>query len=284
MLVKRQGGYLTAIGVPTFSASVPIENGFINVANGNLHLEIPLGGSFPQRGGGSVRTALLYDSAFWMCCGGSGSWATGVGQAPGWGIVSSGAMGIPSYTTTYQRCWDYDPALVMEDDFKNFGWTAPDGTLHLFPISVSLGGWTDPNYPDCLVGRNNPTGDAFATDNSGYHMYVTAAGDGVDTIDVYSPDGTHVYTMTNSSNVPTDPNGNYYTKDTPGNTIDTLGRTPVSTTWQGNVLSLSGVSGNTLDYYVLDSQGYTQHYAVVMRSVDVNTSFNVEGVRLTVEG
>src|SRR6266851_7862105 len=75
MLVKGQGGYLTAIGVPTFSASVPIENGFINVANGNLHLEIPLGGSFPQRGGGSVRTALLYDSAFWMCCGGSGSWA-----------------------------------------------------------------------------------------------------------------------------------------------------------------------------------------------------------------
>lgn len=34
--------YLQNVGVPPFTTKQPVENGFINVANGNLHLEIPL--------------------------------------------------------------------------------------------------------------------------------------------------------------------------------------------------------------------------------------------------
>jgi len=39
--------YLNATGMPTFVTGSKVENGFINLGNGNLHLEIPLG-SFPS--------------------------------------------------------------------------------------------------------------------------------------------------------------------------------------------------------------------------------------------
>src|ERR1700730_3914443 len=62
--------YLQNVGIPAFSALSPVENGYINPANGSLHLEIPLG-SFPQRGGGQVKIAFAYDSGIWSQTGGS---------------------------------------------------------------------------------------------------------------------------------------------------------------------------------------------------------------------
>src|SRR5436309_1811256 len=41
--------YVYSTGSPTFATSEPVENGFLDLSNGNLHVEIPLG-SFPQRG------------------------------------------------------------------------------------------------------------------------------------------------------------------------------------------------------------------------------------------
>src|SRR5277367_1788292 len=55
-------GYLTSTGTPPFSAPEPVEYGFTDTANGNLHLEIPLG-SFPQRGSNQgLAVKLVYDS------------------------------------------------------------------------------------------------------------------------------------------------------------------------------------------------------------------------------
>jgi hypothetical protein len=34
--------YVYATGSPTFGVNIPVENGFINVTNGNLHLEFSL--------------------------------------------------------------------------------------------------------------------------------------------------------------------------------------------------------------------------------------------------
>src|ERR1700719_4299004 len=56
--------YLEQVGVPPFSAKVPVENGWINPATGNLHLEIPLG-SYTQRGSSANRIVLMYDGALW---------------------------------------------------------------------------------------------------------------------------------------------------------------------------------------------------------------------------
>jgi hypothetical protein len=53
------------LAVATFTTAVPVENGFFNAANSNLHLEIPWGAaSYPQRGGRQNKILLIYDSAF----------------------------------------------------------------------------------------------------------------------------------------------------------------------------------------------------------------------------
>src|ERR1700758_1944 len=56
--------YLTQIGIPPFATILPVEKGFIDASNGNLHLEVPLG-SFPQRGSRPYVAALVYDSRIW---------------------------------------------------------------------------------------------------------------------------------------------------------------------------------------------------------------------------
>ena len=45
--------------------SIPIENGFINVANGEVHLEIPIA-TLPQRGSLPLDERLVYDSRIWQ--------------------------------------------------------------------------------------------------------------------------------------------------------------------------------------------------------------------------
>jgi hypothetical protein len=44
------GNYLTEVGTPPFTTVVPVQLGFVDASNGDLHLEIPLG-SYPQRHG-----------------------------------------------------------------------------------------------------------------------------------------------------------------------------------------------------------------------------------------
>jgi hypothetical protein len=56
--------YLTTIGVLPWTTTIPVEHGYINVANGDLHLKIPLG-SFPQRGARDFEVSLFYDSRIW---------------------------------------------------------------------------------------------------------------------------------------------------------------------------------------------------------------------------
>src|SRR4051812_36646010 len=56
--------YVLETGSPTFSVKEPIPNGFVNAANGNLHIEIPLV-SLPQRGGQAYVAKLVYDSRIW---------------------------------------------------------------------------------------------------------------------------------------------------------------------------------------------------------------------------
>src|SRR6267142_2352409 len=57
-------GYLFDVGTPLYTKAEPVELGFINIPNGNLHLEIPLTAS-PQRGKMQFSAALVYDSRIW---------------------------------------------------------------------------------------------------------------------------------------------------------------------------------------------------------------------------
>jgi hypothetical protein len=86
-------GSLPWLVVPTFTTLVPVENGFINAANSNLHLEIPLGAaSYRQRGGCQNKILLIYDSTFWRISG--NSW-----QAPNFRLVDAGMRVVSTDST-----------------------------------------------------------------------------------------------------------------------------------------------------------------------------------------
>jgi hypothetical protein len=84
-------------GRPSFSPTDTFPGGSVNFANGNLHIEIPLGGS-AQRGSLPINLNLVYDSRYvwqpvydptgikWTTT--QGTWGTaGHIQALGWRIV-----------------------------------------------------------------------------------------------------------------------------------------------------------------------------------------------------
>jgi hypothetical protein len=54
-------GYLLETGAPPWAVMEPVPMGFVNVANGNLHIEIPIV-SAPQRGSRTLIGKLVYDS------------------------------------------------------------------------------------------------------------------------------------------------------------------------------------------------------------------------------
>jgi len=270
----RAQTYLQNIGIPTFTTQLPVENGFINAANGNLHLEIPLA-SYPQRGGHQFKVSLMYDSAIWQQVAGySSGWqptnvptAGGSRSLGGWRLVTSADTGTVSSGETYSGyCAAEDDYLWVT--YSPFIWTAPDGTQHSFPISTVA-----PNYPGVCGNSGTPTGNAHASDGSGYAMYVWNYTNAI----VYAPDGTIVYND-GSSWTPIDTNGNYYTLQAPaasmggyqittGNPSDTLGKTPVTT----------GVSGNQIYFDVWTPSGNLSRYTATTESINVYTNFAVPG-------
>src|SRR5947199_8560129 len=56
--------YANQIGLPAFSAPYPVENGYVNMPNGNLHLEFPIA-TVEVRGGRKLTWKLVYDSLMW---------------------------------------------------------------------------------------------------------------------------------------------------------------------------------------------------------------------------
>jgi hypothetical protein len=144
--------YLTSTGSPSFSAPEPVELGFVDASNGNLHLSIPLG-SYPQRGNGQAQPITLeYDSNIWAPFDDGLTVQWSPGNSPmfvdwnGW-YFSFKAGEQTSGGVASQGCYVDEP------------WTDPNGTAHIFHIE-------DANTSGCPTSA-----DAFASDSSGYHMY-----------------------------------------------------------------------------------------------------------------
>jgi hypothetical protein len=103
--------YLYATGNPTFSVNVPVDHGYINVANGNLHLEIPIA-THAQRGNLKLDERLVYDSRIWMIGHYSNYywWPNNVpGSMAGWRFVSglnSGSIGLTLLSSSLIGCPD----------------------------------------------------------------------------------------------------------------------------------------------------------------------------------
>src|SRR6185437_11691150 len=222
----------------------PIENGYLNLANGNPHLEFDLG-TFPQRGRRSLSVKLVYDGRIWQVV--NGAWQpTNVDNSQGgWRLVTTADPGAVTDILSTSTC---GPGQVI-NTWEAFIWTDPVGTPRAFPITTTQNQCT---------GANTSTGDAYAEDSSGFHMYVT----NFTSAKVFDKDGTQVYPTVEDSN------GNFFSTDANGNTVDTLNRTPVTKT----------VNGNTTFYDVLNSQGSTSRYTVTTTTVNANTSFGQTGV------
>lgn len=241
--------YLYETGSPVFSVAQPAlpkkaGQGFVNIANGNLHLELPFV-SVPQRGGLPLRVALVYDSRIWQIVpvGGSLLWKpTNVPNSMGgWRVVTTADPGTVTFdVASVADC----NGVIGAVSSSNFVWHAPDGTQRKFPVSTL-------DSPDC---GNVPSADDFALDSSGYHLYVTD----YQTATIFAKDGTQVFPAVQ------DTNGNHFSTDASGNVVDTLGRTVAKKT----------VSGNQVFYDVLNSQGTTSRYTITTTSIPVHTGFS----------
>jgi hypothetical protein len=171
-------------GIPTFTTMEPVENGFINLANGNLHIEIPLT-AVPERGGSKLAPSLIYDSRMWSLVpnqplpgGGSGTvWLPGslTGKG-GWRFVNVRDAGSVSNTWTHSTyTCGFNPETVQ--DHGPFFYNMGDGTQREFDI------FTHEDHGTC--GYNDtPTASGYALDGSGHLLKVTNYTNGT----VYAPD------------------------------------------------------------------------------------------------
>lgn len=276
--------YLQSIGVPPFATQIPVEGGWIDAANGDLHIEIPLG-SFPQRGGGANQVFLMYDSAIWMIDPTVNStWQPnnvrnthGGVSLGGWRVVTKREAGFLNYSET-DTGWCPATASSYWATYSPWIWTGPDGTQHSFPAST-----TAPLWPTPCPGTGTPTSTAYATDGSGYYISITNYTNAV----VYAPDGTMISCYDPSITVSTCSPTVYSVNDTNGNYTS-----PIGYTFSGNVFTFTHVDtlgrtflteqhtyGSTVyTFQVANAQGQMSTYTATIQTVPVCPDFAQSGV------
>lgn len=173
--------YLYATGSPTFSTQIPIENGFINVNNGDIHIEIPLA-THPQRGRLQLNERLIYDSRIWKIVQNGGySWQpTNVPNSMGGWVFSSGLEGGTVSYSNYggQSQTPCDPADIAfgyysYNQYDSWVWTDPQGTSHTFYNTPTIQ-YVNVGGPHCSTPpQGTPTASGTASDGSGYYIQIT---------------------------------------------------------------------------------------------------------------
>jgi RHS repeat-associated protein len=243
-----------------------LRGGFVNVTNGNVHIEIPLATN-KQRGNLQLDERLVYDSRIWTINAyPSYSWSpTNVANSSaGWRFVSGGETGTGLTQTIYETdpnpCNPYDSG---GPEYSYFVWYDNNGTAHMFnaPWTTIIPGNDNDDCSEMDEGPESVTGSAV--DSSGYQIELS--GD-----NYYSPSTMVVLDSSGNQVYPNaqDRFGNYWSTDGSGNLVDTLGRTPVETTQSGNVTT----------YSVLGFGGARHSYTVTTEPIGVSTGFGQSGV------
>jgi hypothetical protein len=252
--------YLAQTGSPTFTTAEAVSHGFINLANGNLHLEIPIA-SVSQRGSIGFTAKFVYDGRVWKIVnnGSSKSWQpTNVPNSTmGWRFVTTADAGAMTYNAANISCGGSN----TYPQYTNFVWSAPDGTRHLFYLTTQK--------PGGCNAQDIPTAQGYAQDSSGYYLSLTSYTNAT----IYARDGTIVHADGQSAYTVKDNNGNYFSLDANGNVIDTVGRT-VATYVTGS----SCPAPANYCYNVTNSQNQTSQFQVFTETLSVSTSFGVSGV------
>jgi YD repeat-containing protein len=261
--------YLTATGNPSFSVNIPVENGFINVANGNLHMEFPLA-THKQRGALTLDEKLVYDSRIWMIGHYSNYywWPTNVPNTTqaqgGWRFVTGAETGTLTYTlnsgSTQGTCQapNRGPTGTQDNNVSTISWSDPNGTNHIFNA------WLIDDENTCGYPTSRTIDGGYATDASGYYVRGDSNGNAV----VLDKNGTQVYPEV------IDRYGNYWSLDNNENLIDDIGRTPVIATTSGNITYYDVLAPNG----PINNNGKRVRYTVTTTPIQVSTQFNETGV------
>jgi len=229
-----QQSFMDEPGIPSFTTSFPVEHGLINLANGNLHLEIPIA-TYPQRGSiKALHARLVYDSRFWTILTNNNEiqyWAPslpniGVNVGGMFRLVTDGEGGTwGNDNGVLTQCGTTNGQPLYKTTYSNYFYQDPGGTRHAAWWKFKM----IKNDPFCV--GTHPSGDAnvYAADNSGYLLIIK----NYSVVSVLAPDGTQVF-----PNIQ-DTNGNVYNtvqgqNGSTFNVVDTLGRTPVIATSSGN--------------------------------------------------
>jgi RHS repeat-associated protein len=252
--------YLNAVGTPAFTAADPFELGFVNLANGDLHLDVPMMAAPPQRGKLQYTDNVFsYDSRIWSIftdVTGNQFWTMNQG---GWGWAT------PSVATAMIEYSFVNCANGFDSGYSGvpagFSYVEANATVHTFSsILPQL------NIQPCATPTMASTVIlAWADDFSHYAMYVDTTGIEM-IVKVYAPDGTLLYPIME------DTNGNYFSAYrgpamTASATVDTLGRTPLVT---DTTLGFGG-------YDVLTSNG-SEPITTSYESLSVSTDFGQTNV------
>ena len=276
LIAQNTTSYLNDVGATSYGVNIPVENGFIDLSNGNLHLEFPIA-NHPQRGALQLNERLVYDSRIWMIAtgaDGSMSWAPtninasgGTTSSGGWRFVTGTEVGSVSYAP------DGNPRSVVCDSDRNFldtttnyfiYWTDPTGTTHPFNgvQSQEVNQCSQPVTNVSIIGGS-------ATDGSGYSLDDDGTGNPL----ITDNNGIEVYPLV------ADHYGNYWSggiSSTPGGIpsplIDDTGRTPV-------VISQDPQNADATWYDVLAPNGPYDNgtrvrYVVTTGSSSVSTTFD----------
>jgi RHS repeat-associated protein len=253
-------------GAPTTAVTVPVERGFVNLVDGNLHIEIPFT-SYKGRGALSTNLRMVYDSMIWHGApapSGSGNQWQPTNIIPtsmlGWRFVSSPQGFIsPNETNASSPCSSAPNGVILIGPVQ---WTDGMGATHTFPITTTeitypISGCTDPNYTD------NPSGTGYAIDGSGYYAVLA----NYDQITIYDQNGTELATNPDTgTDLQVDSNGNYS-----DDTGDDLGRVLVPSVTTSS-------DGNTTYYNVLTTYGKTEQFSVTTETIQLNTNFLADSV------
>ncbi|HEY2019269.1 MAG TPA: hypothetical protein VGH38_37435, partial [Bryobacteraceae bacterium] len=209
-LAIAQSSLTDVVGIPADAAIYPIPGvGFVNLTNGNLHVEIPLR-TIVDRNGKKSTTSIVYDNSFWewlpcpiQTCNAPNAWVTVQAPFPAGGgygdpvniyVSSTGQVNALSQTSV---CGSAD-----QTTYSNFTYTDSHGTIHPFPAAIIVTASNLGCYPSAA--------QVAATDGSGYWL------------DVNNGTGWVVYDMHGNVVTPTGPDTNGNTNASP--TQNTFGQ------------------------------------------------------------
>lgn len=164
------------VGIPPDAAIYPIPGlGFVNLKNGNLHIQIPVR-TVKDRNGVPLTTNISYDNSIWYIASVTGPNGNPVSQ---WSVSSSpypnnyqSSLGVtpsPSYVTQVAYTNQTYPCSGSNvPQYTHFQVTDGNGTIHPFPASLYT--QRGAGIPGCA---DFSSAQAAATDGSGYWLVVT---------------------------------------------------------------------------------------------------------------